>query len=101
MPRSEDRWRPACRPLATARSRRVTFHTYKGEEPRRTVALRYEEKTESQWAAFRKPVRAFPIRAADAMPAHAVRYGACQRGFVRSWQPSSGRAQRCRLGSGW
>jgi hypothetical protein len=23
-------WRPACRPLATARSRRVTFHPYKG-----------------------------------------------------------------------
>ena len=30
MPRSEDRWRPACRPLATARAWRVTFHPYKG-----------------------------------------------------------------------
>ena len=38
MPRSEDRWRPACRSLATARSRRVTFHLYKGTEQRRTVA---------------------------------------------------------------
>jgi hypothetical protein len=38
MPRSEDRWRPACRPLATARSRRVTFHLYKRTEQRRTVA---------------------------------------------------------------
>ncbi len=32
MPRSEDRWRPACRPLPTARPRRVTFHSYKGIE---------------------------------------------------------------------
>jgi hypothetical protein len=38
MPRSEDRWRPACRPLATARSRRVTFHLYKGTERPWTVA---------------------------------------------------------------
>ena len=44
MPPSEDRWRPACRPLATARSRRVTFHLYKGTERRRTVAAGNEEK---------------------------------------------------------
>jgi hypothetical protein len=48
MPWSEDRWRPACRPLATARSRRVTFHPYKGEEPSRTVVSDSEEKTESR-----------------------------------------------------
>jgi hypothetical protein len=45
MPRSEDRWRPACRPLATARSRRVTFHLYKGEERPRTVSASSGEKS--------------------------------------------------------
>jgi hypothetical protein len=37
-------WRPACQPLATAQSRRVTFHPYKGEEPRRSVLLYAGEK---------------------------------------------------------
>jgi hypothetical protein len=49
MPRSEDRWRPACRPLATARSRRVTFHPYKGSKWRRNRAGSEEGETgESQ-----------------------------------------------------
>jgi hypothetical protein len=47
MPRSEDRWRPACRQLATARSRRVTFHQYKGTERRRTVTAGSGEKSRS------------------------------------------------------
>jgi hypothetical protein len=47
MPRSEDRWRLACRPIATARSRRVTFHPYKGTERRRTVAAGGKEKSRS------------------------------------------------------
>jgi len=47
MPRSEDRWRPAGRPLATARSRRVTFHLYKGTERRRTVVAGNGEKSRS------------------------------------------------------
>jgi hypothetical protein len=51
MPRSEDRWRPACRPLATARSRRVTFHPYKGTERRRTVAAGSGEKSETRSGA--------------------------------------------------
>jgi hypothetical protein len=45
VPRSEDRWRPACRPIATARSRRVIFHPYKGTERRRTVAVGSGEKS--------------------------------------------------------
>ena len=61
MPRSEDRWRPARRPLATARSRRVTFHPYKGTERRKTVAARSEEKTESRGRPAQRPVFAFPI----------------------------------------
>ena len=40
-------WRPACPPLATARSRRVTFHPYKGTERRRTVATGGGEKPRS------------------------------------------------------
>jgi hypothetical protein len=45
--RSEDGWRPACRPLATARSRRVTFHLYKGTKRRRTLAAGSGEKSRS------------------------------------------------------
>ncbi len=37
-------WRPACRPLSTARSRRVTFHPYKGIKCARTVASGRREK---------------------------------------------------------
>ena len=50
---------PRCRPLATARSWRVTFHPYKGMERRRTVAAGTGEKSRSLvkgwsrvWAAF-------------------------------------------------
>ncbi len=47
MPRSEDRWRPACRPLPTARPRRVTFHLYKCTEGAGTVSGWREEKSRS------------------------------------------------------
>jgi hypothetical protein len=48
FPERVTRWRPACRPLATARSRRVTFHLYKGTKRRRTVAAGGGEKSGSR-----------------------------------------------------
>jgi hypothetical protein len=96
-------------PLATARFRRVTFHPYKGRSesprspcrppgstsPRRdrraaagTLAVRVSE------ACARLPYR----RLTD--PQGPMR-GRRRRGFVRSTQPTSRRALRCRRGNRW
>ena len=57
MPRSEDRWWPACRPPATARTRQVTFHPYKGTHRRRTVAAGGGEKSRSPGRERGEPCR--------------------------------------------
>jgi hypothetical protein len=88
-------WRPAGPPLATGRSRRVTFHPYKGETSASSVVGRGEEKSGSLVEAVISPptggVAGAEVESAI-LATGRIRTGrrrihrSAVRGLVRSWR---------------